>query len=108
MKPPVARKAEPKYWKDRMPRQGRDPGDYSSVFDDIDDATRDDNVRDGLGPRPTQAGMKAGGKVKATGPVKVHKGEFVVRAAAAQKQGTRKMAALNAGKAKVVPKSGRR
>lgn len=55
-----------------------------------------------------EVGMRKGGKVKATGPVKVHKGEFVIRPEATRKQGAKKMAALNAGKAKIVSKGGKR
>lgn len=118
MKPPVARKAGPREWKDRIPRQGRDPGDYPSVFDELDDATRDRNDRDGAGQRPAQVGMKAGGKVtrvagpkrgKEDGLIAVQKGEYVVRKAAAQKHGPKKMAAVNAGTARItVPKGKRR
>lgn len=117
MKPPVARRAQPREWKDRIPRQGRDPGDYPSVFDELDDATRDNNVSDGPAARRGAVQMKAGGKVtKVTGPkrgkedglIAVQKGEFVVKKSVTRKQGDRKMAALNAGKAKVVPKRGKR
>jgi hypothetical protein len=40
-------------------------------------------------------GFKKGGKVTKTGKAKVHKGEFVVKAAAAKKAGPAKLAKLN-------------
>lgn len=40
-------------------------------------------------------GFKKGGKVKKTGPAKLHKGEFVVKAPAAKKAGPQKLKALN-------------
>lgn len=49
-----------------------------------------------------QQGMAKGGKVKATGPVKVHKGEQVIKRSSADKYGSRKMAAVNRGTAKVT------
>lgn len=57
-----------------------------------------------LRPRPqsTEQSLAKGGKVKTTGAVKAHKGEHVIRKAAAQKYGTAKMAAINKGTAKVT------
>jgi hypothetical protein len=40
-------------------------------------------------------GFRKGGKVKKTGPAKVHKGEYVVKAAAAKRAGSKKLAQLN-------------
>lgn len=73
-------------------------------------ATQDKNEMRRLFTREPDAeiGMRRGGKVKATGPVKVHQGEFVVRKAAAQKQGARKMAAVNAGTARITVPKGKR
>ena len=51
---------------------------------------------------------KKGGKVRRTGKAKVHKGEYVVKKSAAQKQGTKKLAALNRGKADIKSRSGLR
>ena len=118
-KPPAVRKPPlGKDWKDKIPRQGRDPGDYPSVFDELDDSTRDQNVMDGTGRSPGTVQMKSGGKVtRVTGPkrgkedglIAVQKGEFVVRKAAAIKYGPAKMRAVNAGTARItVPKGKRR
>lgn len=71
-------------------------------------ATGDRSEMKALADRADEVGMRKGGKVKATGPVKVHKGEFVVRPEATKKQGDRKMAALNAGKARVTVSKGRK
>ena len=40
-------------------------------------------------------GFKKGGKVKQTGKAKVHKGEYVIKKAAADKLGPKKLASLN-------------
>lgn len=40
-------------------------------------------------------GYKKGGKVKKTGAAKVHKGEFVIKKAAAKKIGPKKLQAMN-------------
>lgn len=99
-------KPEAREWKDRIPRQGHDPGDYPSVFDELDDTTRDQNVRDGPRER-TQVGMKAGGKVtkvagkpigKDDGLIAAQKGEYVVRKAAVKKLGTKTMDEINKGR----------
>ncbi len=63
MKPPTSKPASGKMWKDLMPRQGRDPGDYPSVFDELDDATRDRNDQDGPNPSAGRGAAKAGGKI---------------------------------------------
>lgn len=64
MKPPARTKPAPgEVWRDLMPRQGRDPGDYPSVFDELDDATRDRNDQDGPNPTARRGSAKAGGKV---------------------------------------------
>lgn len=52
--------------------------------------------------------MAKGGKVKATGPAKVHKGEHVIRKAAAQKYGPSKMTAVNKGTARITTEKGKR
>lgn len=40
-------------------------------------------------------GFKKGGRVKKTGPAKVHKGEYVIKKAAADKIGPKKLSSLN-------------
>jgi hypothetical protein len=87
---------------------GADPG----IRVDPSSASADKNVVRGPAPRnpdDNEQGMRKGGKVKATGPVKVHKGEQVIRKASAQKYGAKKMASVNKGTAKVtVPKRSKR
>lgn len=87
---------------------GTDP----NIRIDPSPATADRNVVRGPAPKnpdDNEQGMRKGGKVRATGPVKVHKGEFVVRKAAAQKHGPAKMAAVNKGTARItVPKAKRK
>ena len=73
-------------------------------------ATRDANETRAMQRTPgaTTVGFRKGGPVKATGKAKVHKGEVVVRKAAARKYGARKMAAVNKGTAKVTAPKGKR
>lgn len=84
---------------------------YENYGDDMEvdpsPATRDANEvrRMQRTPGATVTGFAKGGKVKATGPAKVHKGEQVIRKAAAKKYGDRKMAAVNKGTAKVTAPS---
>lgn len=78
-----------------------DPG----IRIDPSPATTDRNVVRGMPPRnpeDNEQGMARGGKVKATGPVKVHKGEHVIKRASSQKYGDKKMTAVNKGTAKVT------
>lgn len=48
-------------------------------------------------------GFKRGGKVKKTGKAKVHKGEYVIKAAAAKKAGPKKLASINRAAPKRAP-----
>lgn len=80
-----------------------DPG----IRIDPSPATADKNVVRGMAPKnpdDNEQGMLRGGKVKATGPVKVHKGETVIRQASSKRYGDKKMAAVNRGTAKVTTK----
>lgn len=68
-------------------------------------AVKDQNTLHGLPPKnphDDEQGLRRGGKVKHTGPVKAHKGEQVVKRASAEQYGDRKMAAVNRGTAKVT------
>lgn len=116
MKAPVARKSPPSEWKDLMPRQPKDTD--RGMESDPGDLTEDRNVRSGwLPPRNVEA-LAKGGKVKRVagkpigkedGLIAVQKGEYVIRKAAVQKHGAKKMAAVNRGTAKItVPKRGKR
>jgi hypothetical protein len=85
-----------KQWMDLMQR-GR--------FADADKlATPYDNYNTNLTPDDTSApGYAKGGKVKKTGPAKVHKGEQVIKKSAAQKYGVKKLGAVNRGTARISP-----
>jgi hypothetical protein len=69
---------------------GSDPlkSDYGSSSR-ISTALRQELDKKGL------KGFKKGGKVKATGKAKVHKGEYVLKKEAAQKIGPKKLASMN-------------
>jgi hypothetical protein len=72
-------------------------------FDDADKlASKYDNLKINPTPDDTNApGYAKGGKVKKTGTAKVHKGEQVIKKAAAQKYGAKKLGAVNRGTARI-------
>lgn len=75
-------------------------------------ATADKNVTRGLPPKnpeDNEQSLAKGGTVKRTGSIKAHKGEVVIRKAAVQKHGPKKMAAVNKGTAKItMPSKGKK
>lgn len=97
-------------WKDRLDRArpGKDIDRAMPV--DPGEASRDENEFRALRGGPSRIGLAKGGKVKRVagkpigkedGLIAAQKGEFVIRKAAVKKYGDRKMAAVNAGTARV-------
>lgn len=81
------------------------PSTDPNIRIDPSPATADKNTLRGMppaNPADNEQSLAKGGKVKRTGPVKAHQGEHVIKRASAQKYGGRKMAAVNAGTAKVT------
>ncbi len=66
-------------WKDQMPRQGRDPGDYPAVFDELNDTTRDRNLTPGLGDKgPKEIELARGGHLTAHERQRMARSEFAL------------------------------
>lgn len=110
-KPPVAPAKGQPGWFDNLVKNTRRPrlvDDPMDIGGDLDARMSKDTPRDmAKGGKITRvAGPKRG---EEDGLIAVQKGEFVVRKAAVQKHGDRKMAAVNNGTAKItVPKRSKR
>lgn len=85
----------------RKPASTHTASDNLSIIDKelgkpltLNQLMRSDSLRNELEAKGLK-GFKKGGKVKKTGPAKLHKGEFVVKAPAAKKAGPSKLKALN-------------
>lgn len=101
--PRPAKSAPPATWPENLARTrpARDDPEPMNTGARVP-GTRDENEID-----PTAPGYARGGKVKRTGPAIVHKGEQVVRKAAAKQYGPAKMAAVNKGTAKISARKGK-